>query len=143
VQATTLTQDLTVLVRFVMQSCGQDFFQAVGERDFSISQIRGLRLLGEAEVELSLKELGDRLTLSLPATSRAVDGLVQRGLVTRTEDSEDRRVKRVALTADGRALLAELVELRLAGIEELLSSLTDAQRARLLEALAPLMEHVR
>ena len=49
--------------------------------------------------EHSVKEIAAHLVLSLPAASRAVDGLVQRGFVTRRESAEDRRSRIVALSA--------------------------------------------
>jgi DNA-binding MarR family transcriptional regulator len=40
------------------------------------------------------------------ATSRLVGGLVRRGLIARREDAEDRRVRSLELSGDGRAMLA-------------------------------------
>ena len=45
---------------------------------------------------VSVKELAEELGLSLPGASRAVDALLQRGLVERREDEHDRRMKRAA-----------------------------------------------
>ena len=50
---------------------------------------------------MALGAVADALGLSLPAISRAVDGLVQRGLVKREEDPRDRRSKLVTATAAG------------------------------------------
>lgn len=134
-----LTRDLATLVRFLLTSCGRDFFQVVGELGLSLSQIKALQLLTADAEEASLKEIADGLGLSLPATSRAVEDLVRRGLVTRTADAEDRRMKRVRATGDGRALLERLTELRLAGIEGFVETLSEPERARLLAALEPIV----
>ena len=40
-----------------------------------------------------MKALAERLGVSLASASRAVEGLVKRGLVTRVEDADDRRVR--------------------------------------------------
>jgi DNA-binding MarR family transcriptional regulator len=69
-----------------------------------------------------------------------VDGLVKRRLITRVEDSEDRRVRRLALTAKGRELSDHIVSARLAGIEDFMASLQGAERAKLAAALSALME---
>jgi DNA-binding MarR family transcriptional regulator len=139
VRTDDLIPDLAAFVRFVMQTCGRDFFQAVGELELSFSQLKVLQLLGEQDEDLSVKGLADHFALSLPAMSRAVDDLVRRGLVTRTEDSEDRRMKRVRATRAGRSLVDKLMELRIAGLEVFVETLKPAERARLQKALAPIV----
>jgi len=134
-----LLPDLTAFVRYVMQTCGRDFFHAVGEAELSFSQLKVLQLLGEQEEDLSVKGLADHFGLSLPAMSRAVDDLVRRELVTRTEDTEDRRMKRVRATRAGRALVGKLMELRVAGLESFIETLKPSERARLHKALAPIV----
>ncbi|MEA2375242.1 MAG: hypothetical protein QOD53_1705, partial [Thermoleophilaceae bacterium] len=87
-----LVHHLYGFVRYMLHAHGDDYMKAVGELDISLTQIRTLRILvGDVE-QASLKELGDRLGLSLPAVSRSIDNLVQRGLVTRAEDETDRRM---------------------------------------------------
>lgn len=133
-----LVEDLAGVVKYLMHVHGGDFFKAVGELDLSFSQVRILSLLARELPQASVKDLADRLGLSLPAVSRAVEGLVQRGYVTRAEDTEDRRVKNVAATGDGRALFAKLVELRVAGVADFVETLTARERTRLASALAPI-----
>src|SRR5262249_5234435 len=77
-----------------------DLFRMVAELDSSFSQVKMLFLLEDGG-EQSVKEIADRLGLSLPAASRAVDGLSQRGYVTRRASATDRRSRLVALTGDG------------------------------------------
>jgi DNA-binding MarR family transcriptional regulator len=133
-----LLADLATVFKYLLHGHGQGFFDAVGELDLSFTQVRSLSNLSSAGEPLSLRELAGRLGLSLPTVSRAVEGLVQRGYVTRTEDAGDRRMKQVALTGDGRALFDRLVELRLAGLADFVDSLGAADRRRLAAALAPI-----
>src|SRR3954465_3842002 len=97
--ANTPDQDLVRSIggfaKFILQAGGRDFYRAVGELELSISQIRILHLLTGPMESASLKTIADEVGLSMPAVSRSVDGLVQRGLVTRTEDPKDRRHKAV------------------------------------------------
>jgi DNA-binding MarR family transcriptional regulator len=134
-----LTEDLATFVKYLIHAHGEDFFKAVGELDLSFSQVRILGILGRDVEWASVKELADGLGLSLPAVSRSVEGLVQRGYVTRAEDADDRRVKQIAATGDGRALLTHLVELRVAGTAEFLDTLSARERARLAAALEPIV----
>jgi DNA-binding MarR family transcriptional regulator len=135
-----LTEHLYGLVKFLLHGHGGDYVRAVGELELSLTQLRALHVLTRDDETLSLKELADRLGLSLPAVSRSIDGLVQRGLVTRAEDAADRRMKQVRATAEAPELLDRLTELRLAGIEQFVSTLSARERSKLAAALAPLAE---
>jgi DNA-binding MarR family transcriptional regulator len=134
-----LTEDLAGFVKYLIHAHGEDFFHAVGELELSFSQVRILSVLSREQQHASVKDLADRLGLSLPAVSRSVEGLVQRGYVTRAEDTEDRRVKNVTATGDGRALFARLVELRVAGSADFVETLTARERNKLASALAPIV----
>jgi DNA-binding MarR family transcriptional regulator len=78
--------------------------------------------------------------LSVPAAGRAVDGLVRDGLVSRTEDTADRRIKRLALTDRGRAALERLTEARLLGLRRFAETLGERERAALAGALAEVFD---
>lgn len=58
----------------------------------------------------TVSELAQRGHLSRPAISRAVDTLVVKGLVSRTNDPSDRRHVKLSLTEDGEQLLFSLRE---------------------------------
>jgi DNA-binding MarR family transcriptional regulator len=103
-----------------------------------MTQMKTLGMLDDCVEEVSVKELSERLGLSLPATSRTVDGLLRRGLLTRLEDPDDRRVKRVRLTDQGRAVVHQIVTARLQGLEAFATTLSDEQRAALMAALTDL-----
>jgi DNA-binding MarR family transcriptional regulator len=138
-----LTRDLGVLVKHLIHSTGRDVFQAIDELDLSFTQIKAAQLLAEAEEPLSLGAIGDHLALSLPAVSRAVDGLVKRGLCTREEDPADRRSKRIVITNRGRRLYDRVYEIRVAGIREFVDELEPAQRGALLDAVRPIASELR
>ncbi len=72
--------------------------------------------------------------------SRAVDALVKKRLATRVEDTEDRRVRRVAITSRGKDLVNTLLVIRLAGMETFAASLSAAQRRKLDAAVDSLMD---
>lgn len=141
-QATADTaRRLGEFLRFLIQSAGNDFLRAVEDAELSLTQLKAMHVLGSADEELSLNGLAERLGgLSLPTLSRAVEALVQRGYVSRSEDATDRRIKRLRLTAKGRRTIDRLVEIRAAEFEEVLETLTDEERERLANALAPILE---
>lgn len=112
------------------------FMDATG---LSFSQINILMRLfhgGSAGVS----EIGDQLGVTNPAASQAVDRLVQLGLIERTEDPEDRRAKRLALTQKGRTLIEKGVEVRSQWIEGLTDALTPEQQNMIISALTLLTE---
>jgi DNA-binding MarR family transcriptional regulator len=143
VQATTDTtaRCLGEFLRFLTQSAGNGFVQAVEDAGLSLTQLKAMHLLAGSDEQLSLNGLADRLGgLSLPTLSRSVEALVQRGYVRRAEDSSDRRVKRLSLTAKGRRTIERLMEIRARDFEAALETLTDDERERLARALEPILE---
>ncbi len=132
---------LLEFLRFLTQSAGNAFVQAVEDAGLSLTQLKAMHILAASDEELSLNGLAERLGgLSLPTLSRAVDALVQRGYVRRAEDSADRRVKRLSLTAKGRRTIDRLLEIRVAELGAVLETLTDDERDRLARALEPILE---
>jgi DNA-binding MarR family transcriptional regulator len=125
---------------YIHKHSGRDFYALVEELDLSLTQLKALHVLDLAAEETSVKELGEALGLSLPAASRTVDGLLRRGYLARREDANDRRIKRVELTPVGRDAVERLNRARLAGLETFASSLSGAERDRLSEAMASLLE---
>jgi DNA-binding MarR family transcriptional regulator len=74
----------------------------------SLPQIAALHLVDQAAGKLRLAELAELLGLSASATSRLVDGLVQRDLLGRAEDPEDRRNKSLTMTDAGHAFIRRI-----------------------------------
>ena len=133
-----LAGELLDLWSHLMRGSSQQMFTVLGELDLSMTQMKTLSMLDDCLEEVSVKELSERLGLSLPATSRTVVGLLRRGLLSRHEDTEDRRIKRVRLTDDGRAMVHRIVTARLQGLESYAATLSDEQRAALMAALTEL-----
>lgn len=112
------TRDREILTRSISQfrrSVVREFVFSVlstfGDLDLSLPQVATLLLLDE-EGELTIKQVTDIVGRSVSATSRLLDQLVERGMVSRREDEHDRRVKRVAITEKGRTLIATLEQRR-------------------------------
>jgi DNA-binding MarR family transcriptional regulator len=139
-EQTELAGDLYALIVFLHKNCNSDLFQAVGALELSLTQIKLLHHLEDAESELTLKELAELVLISLPAASRTIDDLHRRGFVERHEDVTDRRMKRVRLTDTGRSVIRRLNAARLSGLEQFTQTLTDAERRKLAAALSKLLE---
>lgn len=132
-------RDLGGFLKYLLAYGQGGFYEAVAELDLSLTQIRMLHLLCRDTDEASLKWLADETGNSMPTVSRAVDGLVQRKLVTRVENPEDRRAKTIRATDAARELAGRLIDLRLAGLEEFAKSLSKEERDALADALKPIV----
>lgn len=131
-----LIRDMFALASFLMRTSNVGAFNAIADLDLSFTQIKALCTMDIDASEPSVKGLAEAMRVSLPAMSRAVDGLYERGFVDRYEDREDRRMKRICLTDAGREVTSTLNEARLIGMREFLTSLSDEQAQALSQALA-------
>jgi len=93
--------------------------------------------VGEGQ-PLRLNALATRMGTSAPTASRAVDVLVEQGLVARVPDVEDRRALQIELTEAGAALVADRKARAVAALEPAVASLSRDDRDRLDELLARL-----
>ena len=139
--AAEVAEDLLALWRHVLSSGHTDAYAVFEELDLTLTQVKTLIALTRSE--LTVKELAERLGLSLPGASRAVDALVSRDLLHRREDPEDRRQKRLLATDAGRDALRRLDEARLAGVAALVATLPEAHCRRLSGALRPILEELK
>lgn len=71
--------------------------------------------------------------------TEAIDGLERDGLVARTPDAHDRRVKHVSITDEGRRVLGETEPLRQDLIDAVFGALDADERAQLSSTLAKLL----
>jgi DNA-binding MarR family transcriptional regulator len=133
-----LGRQLAGFFLWVTNSSNHDFLPRITELELTLTQMKALFQLTVVD-ELAVKEVADGLGLSDAATSRAVDGLVKRKLVERSEDAADRRVKRVRLSARGRKTIDELAAVRIATFQRLVEELSDDERTKLADALEPIL----
>jgi DNA-binding MarR family transcriptional regulator len=130
-----LIRDMFALASYLMRNSNLGAFNAIAELDLSFTQIKALCTMDIDASEPSVKGLAESMKVSLPAMSRAVDGLYERGFVDRYEDPVDRRMKRIRLTDSGRVVTGTLNEARLIGMREFLTSLNGREAKALARAL--------
>jgi DNA-binding MarR family transcriptional regulator len=126
------------LWHLLMKGGAKALYALLDELALSISHIKTLHTLAEVDDELSVKELAERMGMSLPGASRVADALHQRGYVDRHEDQRDRRAKRLRITEAGRDVVERIDTVRLQSMEEFTASLSPEQRDRLHAALVSL-----
>jgi DNA-binding MarR family transcriptional regulator len=133
-----LARDLTALMKLLLVTSSRDFFVELEKAGISLTQIKSLTMLAEQGEPLSVKALSDLMGLSLPGISRAVEGLVQRGEITRVEDTQDRRRKLLSITPDGRRTYERLMATRIAGVRRFVDELDPEEQEALSRGLSAL-----
>ncbi|HEU4886178.1 MAG TPA: helix-turn-helix domain-containing GNAT family N-acetyltransferase [Longimicrobium sp.] len=119
--------------RLVTQRAGalEDHFLG---RDRPLGESRVLWEVGRDGADL--RDLRARLGLDSGYLSRLVQSLASAGLVTLRSGPDDERVRRADLTPAGRAEVAEMDRRSDQVAEDILAPLSDAQRERLVAAMA-------
>ncbi len=108
--------------------------RAIDEQGLNLAQLKVLlALVGDmrAGSDCVGAELSERLGVSGATISRTVDSLVEKGLLTRAEDPQDRRRRVLAVTELGFNFVDRVAAARLAGIEEFVADLPERHRISL------------
>jgi len=109
--------------------------------ELSVPQFRILNYVHRA-APVSLSEVADHMGLTLPSASKAIDALVSRRLVARTQDTDDRRRVVIALTPLGQSAWEKSRALTRAWIAGKLKGTSDADRAAIERAMIALRSAV-
>src|SRR5471030_1446031 len=115
---------LSILAQLVSESL-HDLY--AGPFGLTVTQWRVMAALGRF-APLTASEVGLRTVMDKVAISRAVAGLMKRGLVERAPDRADRRRASLGLSARGRAMHARIVPLALGYQERLYEGLSADER---------------
>ncbi len=140
--AKELTEVIHEWSEVFMRRSGRDFRRFMNETGLSFSQVMVLMRLYHGS-KSGVSEIGEQMGITNAAASQSIDRLVNLGLIERTEDPEDRRAKRLALTRKGQALVEKGIKARCQWIEDLTNALTPEQQNITLSALTLLAEAAR
>lgn len=91
---------------------------------------------------LRMGELSRRMMVTGGNVTGITDQLEREGLVVRVPDEKDRRAFAVRLTDEGRRVFAEMAVVHEAWIEELLGGVPADDKARLIELLSQIKQHI-
>lgn len=85
--------------------------QMLKKKKLTITQYNALRILrGAGDAGLPCHDIGERMITKVPDVTRLLDRLEDNGLVTRTRQTDDRRVVRARISPAGMSLLQGLDE---------------------------------
>ena len=116
------------------------FAAQLGELNLGFTQLAALYALADSGT-MTVADLADTLGRSQSATSRLADGLVQRQLIERNQDAEDRRQRTLTLTGRGQALLGLVDRARAQEFLSIVRPLPTAERAVVAMGVAALSTH--
>jgi DNA-binding MarR family transcriptional regulator len=88
----------------------------------------------------SVSTLGEELGVTSAAASQMLERLVQQGLILRTENPNDRRVKKIMLSDKGHQALHESFETRQQWMGNLARTLSESEKAQVTAALNILID---
>jgi len=139
VSATSTIDVLPSQLRLAVMRLARRLRQEAGS-DITLSQLSALATVA-ARGLVSLRELADVERITPPSMTRISTHLEERGLVTRTVDTADRRVAHLAVTEAGQVLLETTRSRRDAYLATQLRALTPEEHEVLARAL-PLLERL-
>lgn len=110
----------------------------IGEEDplrhHSLSQIKLMRcLMGGSK---TAGDVGQKLGLSPSSLTQMASRLISAGLIAKELDEQDRRVRKLSLTEEGRRLMEHRRAIRTQAAAEALSRMKPERREQLIELLS-------
>lgn len=115
---------------------------ALSHMDLRTDLYNALRVLSETD-HLRMGELSNRLLTDDSRTTRTVDTLEAKELVTRSPDPNDRRAMLVSITTEGRRRERQAFQAAERAIESALEPLGERDRTTVEEALEKLQHTLR
>jgi MarR family transcriptional regulator, organic hydroperoxide resistance regulator len=104
-----------------------------------LNVVKMLQTIGD----LSLSELSRQLAATNSTVTGIVDRMVAAGLVAREQSADDRRVWKIRLTADGKALARKIDVAPWEILQSALAALPAAELEQLIATLSKIAEHVQ
>ncbi len=122
-----------------MRNSMRNFIHYAKENGLSLSQcgaLLHLHHMGHAGVT----DMGEHLNVSSAAASQMLDRLVQQGLILRSEDPGDRRVKHIMLSDKGHQILEGSIRARTSWLKDVFENLSPSEKDRIALALDALID---
>jgi DNA-binding MarR family transcriptional regulator len=137
--STQLTATLQEFAAFFMRGSTRHLLLYAKESGLSMSQIGAMLHIHRKGVS-GVSDIGDDLGVTHPAASQMLERLVLQGLVVRSEDPHDRRVKQIVLTEEGHRRLQESIQARQGWLDALANLLSPEEQDQVTAALRILLE---
>ena len=111
--------------------------------NLSISEIHLIELIAKAGGGMTVSEIAERLKVTRPSVTVAVNKLVQKGYCEKRRREDDGRAVAVALTKAGRKVEAFHARCHRSMIREISDDLTENEKAELLRTMSRINTYFR
>lgn len=129
-------------IEISMRRSMRNFIHYARESGLSMSQF-GVMFHLSRKRSSGVTDLGEHLGVTSAAASQLLERLVQQGLILRTEDPHDRRVKQIVLTDKGCQVLEEGIRARQDWLADLSANLSNAEKEQIIEAFNLLIDKTK
>jgi DNA-binding MarR family transcriptional regulator len=134
-----LDTDLVAAINAVLPRLHRTMRQAVvraeGENRLTMPQLRCLQAVAAEPGAALTTQLARQLQVTAPTVTNMIDGLVERGLVERQPDLDNRRQVLLTLTTAGRDVMRRYEAVMAGRLRDLIGHLDQDQKTRLLLAM--------
>jgi DNA-binding MarR family transcriptional regulator len=118
------------------------FIHHARESGLSMSMIGALFHLHRQE-SAGVTDLGEHLGVTSAAASQMLERLVQQGLIQRSEDPDDRRVKQIVLTKKGLQVLKDGMQAQQSWLKDLVETLSSEEKERISTAMGLMIQKTK
>ena len=129
-QSRTTAPKLWIVLARAQRAVASYVEQCIAAEGLCLSDFMVLEVLLH-KGSMTISDIGQSVLLANASMTSAVDRLEQRALVSRQASPNDRRVRIVALTRKGKALISELYERHVADLEAITGVLTEKEQDQL------------
>jgi len=128
-------------IEVFMRRSMRNFILYARQNGLSMTQVAAMFQIHRKGIS-NVSDIGDELGITNPAASQLLERLVLQGLVVRTEDPNDRRLKQIALSKQGEVVLQESIHARQKWLEDLAERISPEEQEQVIAALNILIERV-
>lgn len=140
VEASHLRSHLGYHLRVISNAVSHSFARKLAASEVTVAEWVLLREMYSSEDKISPSVVAELTGLTRGAVSKLIERLLQKGLVTRTESSEDRRYQEIQLTTTALKLIPKLARIADENDEKFFSPLSQEERKKLMNTLVKLAE---
>lgn len=130
-------------LRIISNNVSYSFSQKLETNNVTVAEWVVLREMYDTDASTSSSTVADLTGLTRGAISKLIARLLEKGLVSRKESTDDRRYQDIKLTAKAIALLPQLAAFADQNDEKYFSVLTSKEKDQLIEILKKLADHHR
>jgi DNA-binding MarR family transcriptional regulator len=133
------SSNLASLLFVIARQMRDEMKQSLPKNGCSWIHFEALRYIEDSGKPL-MRDVAEHFSITPPAATLLIDGLVEIKLLRRIVDLKDRRAVRIALTPRGKQMLVRGMQQRLKRVKEVFSALDDDEQKALILMLKKIVK---